>query len=64
MKTVRVYDGSLWCAGCDHCPVVDFEQKKGSVTIHDPAKPEKGRVTISVEEYNALIAHAKPIGRT
>ena len=61
MKTVRVYEGSQWCAGCDHCPVVDYAPEEGQVVIHDPAKPEKGRMVMSVEEYNALIAHAKPI---
>ncbi len=62
MKNIRVYDGSLWCCG-GKCPVIDYAPEKGQVVIHDPAKPEKGWMVMSVEEYNALIAHAKPIGR-
>lgn len=61
MKTVRVYDGALWCRKCEHCPVVDHVPAEGKVVIHDPHKPENGRLTMTVEEFNALIANARPI---
>lgn len=55
----RIYE----CAPCcNNCPVVDHDTERGIVAIHDPAKPEKGRVELTVEEYNALITGAKPIG--
>ena len=31
------------------------------IKARNTAKPEKGRMVMNVEEYNALIAHAKPI---
>lgn len=61
MKTVRVYDGALWCSKCNECPVVDHVPGEGAVVIHDPAKPENGRMRMTVAEFNAMIAHAKPI---
>lgn len=61
MENVRVYDGALWCAKCDKCPVVDYDPQSKKVLIHDPHKPESGRMTMTVEEYNALIANAQPI---
>lgn len=61
MKSVRIYDGSLVCSKCDKCPVVDLLHEEGRVVIHDPHKPENGRMTMTVLEYNNLIANAKAI---
>ncbi len=61
MNTVRIYDGSLVCNSCDKCPVVDLVPEEGRVIIHDPHKPENGQVTMTVAEYNALLANARPI---
>lgn len=62
MKTIRIYDGSQYCDKCDKCPVVDHLPKAGKVVIHDPHKPRSGKFTMTIAEYNALIAHARPIG--
>lgn len=57
----RVYNGAAFCANCANCPVVDYHSEKGVVVVHDPAKPEQGAFTMTVEEYNALLKNAKPI---
>jgi len=61
-NVVRVYDGSLHC-GCGQCscPVADYDQATGTVTITDPDKPASGTFTMTREEFNALVANAKPI---
>ena len=58
----RVYDGSLHC-GCGQCscPVADYDQATGMVTITDPAKPANGRFTMTLGEFNTLLANAQPI---
>ena len=61
MKVTRVYDGALWCDKCDKCPVVDYDAAEGAVVIHDPHKPESGRMKMTVAEFNALIGNARPI---
>lgn len=61
MEIMRIYDGALWCDKCDKCPVADYLPGEDKVVIHDPHKPENGSVTMTVKEYNALIAHASPI---
>ncbi len=61
MKTVRVYDGALACDKCDKCPVVDHIPAEGNVVIHDPHKPENGKMKMSVSEFNALLKNARPI---
>ena len=64
MKTIRIYDGSRYCDKCDKCdkcPVVDHLPQAGKVVIHDPHKPESGKFTMTVSEYNALIARARAI---
>jgi hypothetical protein len=57
----RIYDGSQFCENCDHCPVADFDLATKTVEIYDPAKPENGRLKMSVEEWNTLTANAKPV---
>jgi hypothetical protein len=61
MKTVRVYDGAEMCDKCNKCPVVDHLPEQNQVVIHDPHKPESGKFTMTVDEYNALISRAKPV---
>lgn len=61
MKVERVYDGALFCPKCDKCPVVDHIPSEGAVVIHDPHKPESGRMKMTVAEFNALIGNARPI---
>lgn len=61
MKSVRVYDGSLWCDKCGACPVVDLAPDGVNVVIHDPDKPGNGSFTMTVKEYNALIVNGRPI---
>jgi hypothetical protein len=60
-EAIRVYDGAESCEHCKKCPVVDHLPESGQVVIHDPHKPENGKFTMSVEEYNALLGHARPI---
>ncbi len=60
-ESLRVYDGSLFCHKCEHCPVVDYVAQEQVVVIHDPHKPESGSFKMTVEEYNALIAHSRLI---
>jgi len=61
MKVERVYDGALFCPKCDKCPVVDHIPAEGNVVIHDPHKPENGRMKMTVAEFNALVSNARPI---
>lgn len=61
MKTIRVYDGAEACDKCEKCPVVDFLPSEGAVVLHDPHKPASGSFKMSVEEYNTLLAKARPI---
>lgn len=58
----RIYDGALHCGECDcGCPVVEIDRAQNMVRIHDPAKPERGMTEMTVAEYNALLAHARPV---
>lgn len=59
----RLYDGAEFCSSCDHCPVVDHYLIDGVVVLRDPAKPARGRFTMTVDEYNNnnLVRNAKPI---
>lgn len=57
----RIYDGGLRCDDCDKCPVADFDEKAGTVTLHDPAMPEKGSFLLSKAEWNALLLNGSKI---
>jgi hypothetical protein len=57
----RVYDGTLMCHTSNCCPVVDHDQSTGLVIIHDPAKPENGKFTMTKNEWNTLVRNAQPI---
>ena len=57
----RIYDGSLVCSKCEHCPVVDFDSATGQVVVHDPHNPGNGAFKMTKEEYNLLLANARPI---
>lgn len=58
--TTRLYDGRRMCDPCcDNCPVVDLDEANGTVLIHDPVKPENGRMTMSLPEWEALIKNAR-----
>ncbi|MFI5361051.1 MAG: hypothetical protein ACHQ49_03690 [Elusimicrobiota bacterium] len=61
MKVERVYDGASFCVKCDHCPVVDHVPSEGIVVIHDPHRPENGRLKMTAAEFNALLANARPV---
>lgn len=53
---IRIYDGREFCNnGCGHCPVIDIDPKTRMATIHDPARPESGRFTMTEEELSNLI---------
>lgn len=60
-KVKRLYDGAAYCNSCSNCPVVDYHPDQNVIKISDPAKPEKGYFTMTVEEYNTLLEHAKKI---
>lgn len=60
-KIIRVYDGSMFCPDCNDCPVVDFAPTEKTVTISDSAKPENGKFTMTLDEYNILVRNAKEI---
>ena len=57
----RIYDGAAFCSECQNCPVVDHNRTDGSVALSDPTKPERGSFMMTVEEYNTLLANAKPV---
>jgi hypothetical protein len=58
--TTRLYDGRRMCDPCcDQCPVVDLDEATGIVTIHDPVKPENGRMTMTALEWDALVKNAR-----
>jgi len=48
---------------CDdgHCPIVEHSTDSGLIKISDPAKPHNGQFTMTVEEFNTLIANAKKV---
>ncbi len=60
-KAIRIYNGANFCPDCDECPVIDHLPQKGMVQISDPAKPENGKFTMTVKEYNILLKNAKKI---
>lgn len=60
---VVIYDGSKYCedgCGCG-CPEVKLDLDTNTVTISDPSKPENGKFTMTVAEYNLLIKNAKSV---
>lgn len=57
----RIYDGAKFCGKDDCCPVVEHDDETNTVTLSDPAKPENGAFKMTTEEYNTLLANAKPI---
>ena len=57
----NIYDGKTYCGnnGCScGCPVVNHLPEEGMVEIYDPAKPENGKVKMTVVEFNTLISNA------
>ena len=61
MKGVIIYNGAEMCCKKDCCPIITHDKKAGTITIKDPAKPENGSFSMSVEEYNLIVRNAKPI---
>ncbi len=62
MKTrVQLYSGANFCHNSSSCPVVVYDKKAGAITISDPAKPQNGQYTMTVEEYNTLLENAKRV---
>ena len=59
-KTKKVYDGKQHCT-VGACPKVEHQTESQVVRIYDPSKPENGEFKMSVEEYNTLLKHAKPV---
>lgn len=57
----KIYDGAMFCDD-GHCPIVEHSQKSGLIKISDPAKPQNGQFTMTVEEFNTLLANAKKVG--
>jgi hypothetical protein len=60
-QTLRIYNGVDFCHDKDCCPVVDFDKQSNKVMIHDPAKPENGRFSMTIEEFNTLLENAQPV---
>jgi hypothetical protein len=56
-----VYDGKPYCPDCSDCPVAELDEQGQTVTLRDPARPELGRFTMTVSQYNALLKNAQPI---
>lgn len=61
MSVRRIYDGALMCHTSNCCPVADHDEDAGTVTVHDPTKPENGRFVMTVNEWNILIQNGKEI---
>lgn len=60
MKTqIQLYNGANFCHDSSSCPVVMHDKNAATVTLSDPAKPQNGQYTMTVEEYNALLENAK-----
>lgn len=57
----RIYDGALLCHTSNCCPVVDHDNNRNVVIIHDPSKPENGSFTMTTEEWNLLVKNAKEV---
>lgn len=60
-KFERIYDGVAFCQDGGCCPVVDHYSHDGQVILHDPAKPENGSFTMTVEEYNAFLQNTSVV---
>jgi len=64
-KKIRIYDGALGCSngcgGCGGCPVVDYFPGKNTVVVSDPAKLDRGKFTMTVQDYNKMLSGAKQI---
>lgn len=57
---IRIYDGSIRCgdSSCTTnygCPVIDYDESDNTVAIHDPEKPENGKYTMTLKEYQAIV---------
>ncbi|MDO8571270.1 MAG: hypothetical protein Q7R79_01155 [bacterium] len=55
----RIYDGADYCPGCTACPVAEYHEGSKSVVLRDPTKPQNGRFTMTVDEYNTLLRNAQ-----
>jgi hypothetical protein len=57
----KLYDGKFFCGQCSscNCPVVELHGDE--VLIHDPDKPERGKLYVQVKEYQRLIAQLREI---
>ena len=64
-KKIRIYDGALGCSngcgGCGGCPAVDYFPGKNTVILSDPAKPDRGKFSMTVQDYNKMLSGAKQI---
>ncbi|MCL6096602.1 MAG: hypothetical protein M1444_02910 [Patescibacteria group bacterium] len=58
---VELYNGANFCHGKSSCPVVVYDKKAATIRLNDPAKPENGQYTMTVEEYNTLLENAKKV---
>lgn len=52
-----LYNGAEECHTSNCCPIIE-EQSDGTVAIHDPAKPENGRFTMTKDELRAMLERA------
>lgn len=60
MGTRTLYDGAKLCHSSNCCPVIE-QQEDGRVVVHDPAKPESGRFTMSVDELRSMLGQSPEI---
>lgn len=55
-----LYNGANMCHSKDCCPVIE-QQSDGTIVVHDPAKPESGRFTMTADELRDMLGKAPDI---
>lgn len=60
MGTKLLYNGADMCHSKDCCPVIE-QNPDGTIIVHDPAKPESGRFTMSADELRSMLTQSSEI---
>jgi hypothetical protein len=60
MESRILYNGANMCHSKDCCPIIE-RQADGTIVVHDPAKPESGRFTMTTDELRAMLGKAPDI---
>jgi|GEM_PF-1487599 len=61
MSSMRtLYNGADDCHTNNCCPIIE-QQSDGMVLVYDPAKPENGRFSMTIEELRAMLDQAEKI---